>query len=72
MEVSILSNYLKASMARVFLQMAAGAVSSELEELGVDTRRFGRGAGGGNGGLGLGNTTRRGWMRAEWSGVNLK
>lgn len=71
MEVSVLSNYLKSTMARWFLQMAAGAVSTELEELGLDTRRA-MGGGAGSGGLGLGNTRRRGWMRAEWSGVNLK
>lgn len=68
----MLSSYLKATMARWFLQMAAGAVSTELEELGLDTRRAMGGGGIGSGGLGLGNASRRGWMRAEWSGVNLK
>ncbi|ORY74766.1 hypothetical protein BCR35DRAFT_138732 [Leucosporidium creatinivorum] len=51
MEVSLLSNYLKSTMARWFLQMAAGAVSNELEELGLDTRR----AMGGAGALGMGD-----------------
>lgn len=66
MEVSMLSNYLKALMAKWFFQMAAGSVSSELEELGVDARRFGAGGSG----LGLGNSSRR--MRAEWAGVSLR
>lgn len=67
MELSMLSNYFKAAAARWFLQLAAGSVSSELEELGIDMRR-----GAAGGGLGLGNATRRNWMRAEWAGFNLK
>lgn len=55
--------YLKVSAATWFLRMAVGVVSAEMEELGLGDARAG---------LGLGNTSRKGWMRAEWSGMNLR
>lgn len=63
MELSTLKQYLKVSAATWVLQLAAGMVSAELEEMGLGDARKG---------LGLGNATRRGWMRAEWAGLSLR
>ncbi|KAK4701120.1 protease IV, partial [Phenoliferia sp. Uapishka_3] len=60
---SAVMHYLKASAATWILSMAAGVVSAEMEELGLGNARAG---------LGLGSTKRKGWMRAEWSGLNLR
>lgn len=65
MELSVLRDYAKVAAARWFLSLAAGAVSSELDELGIsisDARK----------GLGLGNVNRKGWLRAEWSLPSLR
>ncbi|KAM0790960.1 hypothetical protein ACM66B_004265 [Microbotryomycetes sp. NB124-2] len=68
MDVSMLSNYMKAAAARWFLQLAAGTVANELEDLGISPR----GAFGASDLMGLGGGSRRSWMRAEWSGVGFK
>lgn len=60
---STVMQHLKASAASFLLQMAAGVVASEMEELGLGDARAG---------LGLGSTKRRGWVRAEWKGLNLR
>ncbi|KAK4048134.1 hypothetical protein OIV83_005004 [Microbotryomycetes sp. JL201] len=67
MDVEMLSNYVKASVAQWFLQLAAGTVANELEEFGVSAR-----GGAGGSGLGLGGASRRSWMRAEWTGLNVR
>ncbi|KAM0752047.1 hypothetical protein T439DRAFT_379176 [Meredithblackwellia eburnea MCA 4105] len=53
--------YLKASMAAWVLQLAAGVVANEMDELGLGDARSALV-------LGLGPSRRRSWMRAEWGG----
>ena len=71
-EVSELADHVKLGMARLMLRVIAGSIESELDELGLGSLR-GRGGGvAGSSGVGLGPTQRKGWMRAEWGGLNLR
>ncbi|KAL8280683.1 hypothetical protein RQP46_007006 [Phenoliferia psychrophenolica] len=57
------AHYLKVSAAQYLLRVAAGVVSSEMEDLGLGNARAG---------LGLGSARQKSWMRAEWKGLNLR
>ncbi|KAK4055373.1 hypothetical protein OIO90_003211 [Microbotryomycetes sp. JL221] len=71
-DLNTLKLKVKQILVKSLFQFMVTHVVNEFEEMGMDVSKpFNVGKMNGSG-LGLGSQSRRGWMRAEWSGINLR